>query len=326
MAHFKKTPTGWQAQIQIGKRRASKIFPTKGRAQQWAQEQSIELRKVRDLGIDSRGSLSDLLARYSRDVSPKKRGERWEVIRLKAIGSHELFVGKKVGQIDVPLLSKYRDARLADVSDATVRRELNLLSSVFQVAMTEWKMMATNPVKAMTKPKDSPHREVIISDEDVKLLLEAIPYNPKKKAQTLSQCAGLVFLFAMATGMRMSEICGLTKKDINGRVAKLKITKNGKPREIPLSLEAMRLISLLPDQDPIFGLKPSQVDALFRKARDKAALEINFHDSRHTFATRTAEAKRIDPLSLAKILGHSDLRMTLKYFHPTAQSLAHLLD
>lgn len=326
MASYQKVDGKWRAQIQIGKHRASKIFDTKGRAQVWVSEKSVELRKVKNLGADDRGLFADLLARYSRDVSPKKKGARWEQIRLNATGSHAIFKNKTIGQVDVQLLSKYRDTRLEDVSGATVRRELNLLSSVFQIAMTEWNLVASNPVKAMTKPKDSPHRDVIVSDEDVKLLLEAIPYDPSKKAKTLSQCAGLAFLFALSTGMRMGEICGLTSKDVSGRVAKLKITKNGKPREVPLSKESLRLLSMLPEQDPLFGLSPSQLDSLFRKARDKAALEFKFHDTRHTFTTRVAQSGKIDNMNLAKILGHSDTKITMRYFHPTADSLAALLD
>jgi integrase len=42
------------------------------------------------------------------------------------------------------------------------------------------------------------------------------------------------------------------------------------------------------------------------------------YDLRHTFATRMVEAG-CDLPTLAAILGHSGLRMVMRYVHPTAQ-------
>jgi integrase len=326
MAYLRKHKNGWQVQVQVGVHRASAVLPNKSKANVWAAEKAAELRKIRDLGVDDREVFSNILDRYARDISPQKRGERWECIRLKSIGAHEVFRNKKVAAIDAAMIYKYTQARLKEVSDSTVRRELNLLSSVFEAAIL-WKVVALNPVKQIKKPKDAPHRETIISSKDVDDFLAQIPYNKKEKAQTISQCVGVALLFALETAMRMGEICSLTPSDIRGNVATLRVTKNGKRREVPLSKEAVRLLSLLPkNSDSIFGLTPSRLDALFRKYRDKGELDFNFHDSRHSSITRWALSGKIDPLNLAKMVGHSDLKMTLRYFHPETSHLANLLD
>jgi len=327
MAHIRKHKDGWQAQLQIGAHRASKVFPNKGRAQQWADEQSIELRRIKDLGIDDREPLANALERYAREVSIHKKGERWERIRLKAIAEHPTLKNKKIAAIDVPLIAKYRDARLSEVSGSTVVRELNLLSSVFQVAMLEWRLIASNPIKLTKKPKESPHREKIISDKEVELFLAEIPYTVGETAQTISQCVGVALLFALETGMRCGEICSLTADDVSGQVAQLQTTKNGKPRQVPLNKQARKLLTLLPETDgPLFGLTAARLDPLFRKYRDRAELDFRFHDARHTFTTRVAQSGKVDPLSLSKILGHSDPRMTLVYYNPQTAHLADLLD
>lgn len=325
MASFQKIGDKWRVQIQIGKRRVSKIVDNKAKGQVWASEQQLELKRLRDLGIDDRQPLANVLERYAEEVSPKKKGERWERVRLSAIAKHESFKGKKIAQIDVPLLAQYRDSRLKEVSSGTVNRELNLLSSVFQVAMLEWRLIASNPIKLLKKPKENPHREVLISKEDVEKFLAHIPYKRTDKAESVSECVGVALLFAIETGMRAGEICGLMPGDVVGPVAQLRQTKNGKPRQVPLSKEACRLLSLLPEDDgPLFGLTASRMDPLFRKIKKRASLEFRFHDARHTAVTHLAQ--KVDVLSLAKIIGHSDPRQLLTYYNPTAQSLARLLD
>jgi integrase len=47
----------------------------------------------------------------------------------------------------------------------------------------------------------------------------------------------------------------------------------------------------------------------------KIRLQWTIYEFRHTFATRFGE-KVGDPIALARILGHSDLRSVMKYCHP----------
>jgi integrase len=66
------------------------------------------------------------------------------------------------------------------------------------------------------------------------------------------------FRFAMATAMRAGEICGLEWDcvDLDKRVARLKHTKNGRPRDVPLSSAAIELLQALPRYGRVFGLEP----------------------------------------------------------------------
>lgn len=47
--------------------------------------------------------------------------------------------------------------------------------------------------------------------------------------------------------------------------------------------------------------------------------DFHFHDLRHTFATRLAEAGT-DAFTLAALLGHRQIQMTARYTHPTDAS------
>ena len=70
-----------------------------------------------------------------------------------------------------------------------------------------------------------------------------------------------------------------------------------------------------------FGLSQAQKDALFRKLRERAAIEgLNFHDARHTAITRLA--RKLNPLELARMVGHKDLKMLLVYYNESADEIA----
>ena len=128
--------------------------------------------------------------------------------------------------------------------------------------------------------------------------------------------------------MRAGEIVGLTDKTVDRttRVATLPRTKNGSVRKVPLSTAALSLLDDLPETDgPIFNLNSQQIDALFRKVRDKAQIQdLRFHDSRHEAITRLA--KKVDVLSLARMVGHKDIKMLMVYYNETAEELAQRLD
>jgi integrase len=323
--HIREHKDGYQAQVKHKQYRASKVFPNKGMAQTWATEQLKEFKRIAFAGHDDRHPVAALFERYAENVSPTKKGSRWEILRLRSLSENKLFKSKKISQVTPEILAQYRDERLKEVSAGTVLRELSLLSGVFDVALKEWKMIAANPVKSIRKPKAPPHRDKVISDKEVKDFLAHIDYDMNKQATSTKHRMGVAFLFAIQTGMRCSEFCNLRGSDINGKVATLKVTKNGKARQVPLSTEARRLLSLLPDQDKLFDIKPANMDALFRKYRDSGKFEFRLHDCRHTAVTWMS--KKVAVMDLAKIIGHSDPRILLNvYYNPKAADLVDQLD
>ena len=69
-----------------------------------------------------------------------------------------------------------------------------------------------------------------------------------------------------------------------------------------------------------------QVDALFRKAKKKALIgDLHFHDTRREATTRLA--KILDVMELARITGHTELRiLQAAYYAPKVEDLASKLD
>jgi hypothetical protein len=81
IAFINKTENGWRAQVSRQGIRKSKVLPTQRAAKDWAAR--IEFEILNGDKLEAWLRRGELFDRYAREVSPTKRGERWEVIRLK---------------------------------------------------------------------------------------------------------------------------------------------------------------------------------------------------------------------------------------------------
>ncbi|MEO1538516.1 MAG: site-specific integrase [Pseudomonadota bacterium] len=322
MASVRKQPNGkWQAQVARKGVRRSKLFATRQEARDWgARQEHLILNKET---LDSRQTFGDLCLRFAREVSPLRKGEVWEGRRLKR------FAADRIGAIAISDLTAahfadWRDRRLLDVQPASVTREMNLMSSVLTQCRKEWGLISGNPLSDVRKPKQPPPRSRTATQEEI----EALRLCAGPNLGLAMTRAFHAFLFACETAMRAGEIVGLTwdRVFLDQRYLHLPETKNGHPRDVPLSSEAMRLLKDLPRADPVFGLSSKSLDALWRKLRDKAAVEdLRFHDSRRIATVKLS--KKLEPLELAKVTGHRDLNMLLNVYYATqASTLAAKLD
>lgn len=318
MASIRRYNGKWRAEIARGGARKSKTFATKTEAKDWAAREEMALLP----GSAGRTRLADVLTRYAREVSPAKRGARWEMMRL------ERMCLDPIGAIAMRDLSQedfaaWRDRRLREVAPGTVRREMNLLSHVMTIAIKEWRMIRESPIRGVRKPQEPPRRERLPTAGEVERLLHVAGDD----LSTGRARAVQAFLFSIETGMRAGEVTGLTWANIDlvARVAHLALTKNGSSRDVPLSKEAVRILEGLPKSEPVFGLTSRQLDAHFRAMTKRAGIKgLTYHDSRHAAVTRLSRV--LEPLALAKMIGHRDLSMLLRYFDESAADIARRLD
>lgn len=321
MATYEKRGHRWRVQLMRAGKRVSATFDTKAEAQAWASDEA----SARE-GKGTR-TLDQALSKYDREVTPTKRGERWESLRLDLLRRTLKFRNRPLHEIDSDDFASWRDDRLKQVSGASVRRELTLISSVYQAAILDWKWTKRNPIRDIRKPPKPRDRTRVIAEAEADELVLALGY-AGGEPQNVSQRVAVAFLFALETAMRAGEIAGIRESHIRGRVVHLPQTKNGEPRDVPLTSTARALLDLCPKG---FGLTTAQMDALFRKARAKAAkanpklAEIHFHDSRRTATIMLS--KKLQPMELAKVTGHRDLKTLLNvYYGITADDLASKLD
>ncbi len=312
-------------------RRASTTRSTKREAQDWATDKEREFRAANDGDHGHGKTLRDALRQYAEEESPKRRGERWEIIRLAAFEKpeHGLPLTRLVGNITDEDMKAWRERRLLVVTRGTVIRDMTLLNSLFETARTEWKWIKVNPMADLKRPRSPAHRRRRIKGTEIRRELRALGYN-RGPVRSVSHAVAIAFLVALATGMRAKELCTLAWVDVrqaHGQAHNVKAIERGVSRDVPLNKVARRLIERMRgwDADLVFGISTATLDALFRKARKKGGMDgFTFHDSRHTAATRLA--KRLDVLTLCKMFGWKDPKMAMIYYNPTAAEIAAMLD
>lgn len=175
----------------------------------------------------------------------------------------------------------------------------------------------------------------LITSEELARLLEA----PKESNEkSLRDYAILQLLFS--TGLRLSELCSLTR-DINLNTDELSIKgKGGKVRVVFISDEAKKsLREYLKERkdmdEPLFvkvskekgngensGLTPRSVERIVKTSAIKAGIskKVTPHIIRHCFATDLL-SNGADLRSVQAMLGHSNISTTQIYTHVTDKHL-----
>ncbi|EDU8207600.1 site-specific integrase [Salmonella enterica subsp. diarizonae] len=275
-------------------------------------------------------SLSRALDRYLDTVSVHKRGYQQEFWRVGVIKRHPV-TQKMMDEVTTVDIAAYRDDRLAQVnprtgkpiSGDTVRLELALLSSLYNLAKVEWGTCRANPVEAVRKPKASPGRDRRLTSSEERRLSK---YFQARNAELYT-----IFHLALETGMRQGEILSLRWEhlDLQHGVAHLPVTKNGSVRDVPLSRRARQLLQQLPVQlsGPVFHYKSSGFKSAWRAARQYLKIEnLHFHDLRHEAISRLFELGTLNVMEVAAISGHKSLNMLKRYTHLRAYQLVSKLD
>lgn len=311
-----KRGTTYRAEVYVKGQRRSKTLPTRADAKAWIWQAEEDLARPASVAT----TLRQAFDRYREEVAPERRGRVFEATRLKVLGRLPI-AEKPLSEVTGAVLEAWRDSRLAQVSSATVAREMNLLRAVLKRAI-KWYGLPENPMKGVESPKLPPSRRRRISEAEVTEITQRLGY-AFGPPETISQRVALAFLFALETAMRSGEILALRWEHVSPDFVHLPITKNGHPRDVPLSARARDILALLPrDKPTVFDLTGPQRDALFRKARDKEPSmgDLHFHDSRGEAIWRLS--KKLDVLELAEMVGHRDLRSLQMYYRASASELA----
>jgi len=336
----KKAGSNWQVQINMQGVRESQSFATKAEATMWATQREAEILSGKTGKAPPSATLATILEKYLKDVTPKKRaaqdGSKWEENKIKYLCKD------KIAKIAVPDLeprhfAEWRDRRLKEVSEASVRREWTLLTHALKIAIKEWRWLDTNPMEDVKRPPPSEARKRVPTEREIEVLMANLEYKHDDLNVSVSSRVGASMMFAGQTAMRSGEIVGLkwVNVDLERRIARIPRgmngrakTKTGVARDIPLNGSAIHILKnmqMVEIGDSVFGLTASSRDTLFRRAKVKAGIEdLHFHDFR-AYAL-TWMAKKVDVLTLAKISGHSDINELMTYYRETAEQIATRLD
>ncbi|HYG10921.1 MAG TPA: site-specific integrase, partial [Pyrinomonadaceae bacterium] len=224
------------------------------------------------------------------------------------------FRGKTLAQVSPLLIEKFKSERRKSItarggtrSPASVNRELELLSRIFTMAMKQ-KLVDKNPCREVQLLTMDNKRTRYLTDEEEPLLL----------AQLTGTRAHLraPVLLALGTGMRRGDLFNLrwSQVDFQAGMVYVPNAKTGKSYPVPMSKEVRKVLLELRAKakgaELVFtsgktGRAYNDLKKGFAAACSAAGLpHLRWHDLRHTFGTRIAEAGYAEA-TIADLMGHA---------------------
>lgn len=324
MSTIRKTKAKtWLAEVRKLGQYKSQTFPTKIQAQAWA----VEMEQTMTPDTLVRGkSFGDAFLRYQLEISPSKKTWRNEHNRLSKFLRHNM-ASLLLEDIRQTHIYEWVEEELKRIKSSSVNRDLNLLSSVFEQCK-RWAWTNNNPVRGIKRPKNPRPRDRRISQNEIERIMDALAFDGSTVTEQRHEIA-VAFLMAIETAMRQGEIWGMDWADIHieRRYITIHDSKNGDKRDVPLSTEAVRLLTLLKSKrkGKVLHSNQNSAGAIYRRAVKMAGIEgLTFHDTRHEGITRLA--RKLDMLDLARMIGHRDPRSLMIYYNATAEEIASRLD
>jgi integrase/recombinase XerD len=168
------------------------------------------------------------------------------------------------------------------------------------------------------RPKKPIKKPTVFSEKEIKKIIQAIT-NPKHKA---------MIMIGYAAGLRVSEIVSLKIADIDSSrmVLYIRNAKGKKDRQVGLSEVLLPLLRLYYKQykpkkflfegQLVKEYSTRSLQLMLKDAKQKAGVtkEGSMHALRHSFATHLLEGGT-DLTIIQKLLGHNDIKTTLRYTH-----------
>ena len=219
-------------------------------------------------------------------------------------------------------------------SSRTVHRKLTSLSTFCKYLIKEGEL-DSNPMERVLKPRLNKRVPAFVEEEKMIYLLDEFDFGDDFTGIRNRLVMDLLY----QTGMRLSELTGLTTTSVNTEGKSVKVLgKRGKERIIPMSDELVKAVECyFIVRSEVVGLKP--VDNLLvtdkgGPAYDKLIYRIvnhylamvstldkkSPHVLRHTFATHMLN-RGADLNAIKELLGHANLSATQVYTHNTYKKL-----
>ena len=306
-------------------------FERKTDARKWAQQTEAAMQEGRHFKTleSKKHTVGDMIDRYKKSVLPTK-GSHQPNQKIQLNYWKERLGNYTLADCTSALIAECRDELLQETtrlkkkrSPATVNRYLAALSHCFTIAMKEWCWIDDNPIRKVTKLKESRGRVRFLSDDERQELLNACLESPNTLLYP-------IVVIALSTGARRGEILSIkwNQVDLNRGTITFFETKNKEIRVVPLVEHAMDVVKkmnkvrridtdlLFPGNDP---MKPIDIRHPWKEALKKAKIQdYRFHDNRHSAASYLAMSGAT-LTELADILGHKTLQMVKRYSHLTEQ-------
>lgn len=228
-------------------------------------------------------------------------------------------------------LALLKEQKLAAKS---VARHLSALRSFFRFLVREG-FLKSNPIAAVSSPKLDKHLPAFFTEEEVGRLLE-LPEGADDEASKRDRAILELFY---SSGLRISELVGLNKEDIDFFGGTVKARGKGKKeRLVPAGDIALKAVKRYldcrktPGQAVFVNMKRHTrittrgVRGIVKNHFKQAGLRNGSpHTLRHSFATHLLD-RGADLRTVQELLGHANLATTQIYTHLTTDKLKKVYD
>lgn len=298
-----------------GGRRIRKTFGTKGEAlayENYIDEQAATKPWIAEK--QDRRRMSELVnIWYQSHGQTLKDGERVKkILEFICQSTNDPLVGDFTTRTFTDYRKKrmngelYRTDSVKTISLRTLNLELVYLRAMFNelARLGEWNQ--PNPISNIKQFKTDESEMAFLSNEQIKLLLDEC---------ASSNVANLLLMvkIGLSTGARWSEIANLKLTQIQPYKITYTKTKGRRNRTVPITKE---LYNQIPKGNTkIFS---GTHEKAFKRAIERTGIELPdgqlTHVLRHTFASHFM-MNGGNILVLQKILGHTDIKTTMRYAH-----------
>jgi integrase len=226
----------------------------------------------------------------------------------------DFFKDKTLTEIKPAMIEQFKsNRRNAGKALATINRELSVLSKIFTVSI-RLEEAESNPCKNVERFALDNQRVRYLTEEEERRLFETMGDDELLKN---------VVTVALHTGMRRGEIFGLKWYDLDfdRGILQIRKTKTKLNRTIPMNARVREVLEQRPKTGEYVFTSPRTGGRLvdlkkgFNEARLAAGIpDFQLRDLRHSCATRLSDCGE-ELVTVAEILGHTDIRMTKRYSH-----------
>ena len=324
---FKRSGVWWTC-IRHNGRKIQKSLETSDRKLAQAIEAKIRTEIVEGTYFEKLAghskTFSKLIERFMKEHAPKVSNNMQTSYKTSLNHLIPFFGESSLLSISPKMISRYKVLRNVEgAAPSSVNRELSMLSKAFSLAVREWEWLRDNPVLRVQKDKENNERDRWLSKDEETILLDNCP-----------EWLRDILVFDLNTGLRQDELLSLEWSRVNllRKTILITKTKNDKPKTVPLNRIALDVINRrskvrsIKNNFVFFNRNGKKISAHnLRKSfnivmRKTGIKDFRFHDLRHTFATRLAQAG-VDLYKISKLLGHKDIKMTQRYAHHCPDSL-----
>lgn len=323
-----------------GKLRQYKIGDTKSITFDKARQAAQKLRSKVVLGDDPAQHRQDLrqvptLAEFITDTYlPHIRQHRRNYQSTISFINHHIlprFGSLHMDQITTHMITEALEALKAKGYAAAMANKLPVFLKIMFNLGRKKKVhgTTTNPAEGVTLFPLNNAKERYLSAAETQRLQEALEQSENTQMKYI---VPLMLMF----GCRKRELLDACWEhiDIERRNWHIPMSKNGKSRNIPISLKAMEILATLPRwkgcpyvvPNPATKKPFANLYFTWDKVRKQAGLaDVRMHDLRHTFASNLVNAGH-SIYVVSKLLGHTQIKTTTRYSHLSDATMLSAVD